>query len=208
MKNYTVFLIRHGITEGNIEGRYIGQTDLPLSDEGYAAIKRMTEEQIYPEVQKVYSSPLKRCLETAEIIYPDRYICTIDKLCECSFGEFEEKTPEELSDVPEFIEWLKGGYDAAAPGGESFGEFTLRCIEGLEEVFKDMMKEHISRAAVITHGGVIMNLLSGYGLPKAKPADYSLKQGEAFAINLSVFLWQKGPLFEIIGKLSDNIDNI
>ena len=64
-----------------------------------------------------------------------------------------------------------------------------------------MMKEHISRAAVITHSGVIMNLLAGYGLPKGKPADFALKQGEGFAINLSTFLWQKGPVFEIIGKI-------
>lgn len=201
MQNYTIFLIRHGITQGNIDGKYIGFTDLPLADEGYAAIKRMADDEIYPDVQKVYSSPLKRCLETAEIIYPDRYIRQVENLCECDFGEFEGKTPEELQDIPEFAEWLKGGYDAAAPGGESFGEFTLRCIDGLEEVFRDMMKEHISRAAVITHAGVIMNLLAGYGLPKGKPADFSLGQGEGFVINLSTFLWQKGPVFEIVGKL-------
>lgn len=201
MQNYTVFLIRHGITKGNLEGKYIGFTDLPLADEGYAAIKRMADDEIYPDVQKVYSSPLKRCLETAEIIYPNRYVRQIENLCECDFGEFEGKTPEELQDLPEYADWLKGGYEAKAPGGESYGEFALRCIDGLDEVFHDMMKEHITRAAIITHAGVIMNLLAGYGLPKGKPADYALNQGEGFAINLSTFLWQKGPAFEIIGKI-------
>lgn len=202
MKNYKIFLIRHGITQGNLDGKYIGFTDLPLCDEGYAAIARMAQDEIYPPVQKVYSSPLKRCQETCEIIYPNRYVKTIENLCECDFGDFENKTQEELENLPEYTAWLRGGYDACPPNGESFGEFTLRCIDGLEEVFKDMMKDEITTAAVVTHAGVIMNLLSGYGLPKGTPADFALNQGEGFQINLTTFLWQKGPAFEIIGKIS------
>ena len=49
--------------------------------------------------------------------------------------------------------------------------------------------------------GVIMNLLSGYGLPKMKPVDFACNQGEGFEIQLSTFLWQHGPVFEIVGKL-------
>ena len=201
MKNYTLFLIRHGITQGNLEGRYIGKTDLPLCDEGYSAISRMAQDELYPDVQKVYSSPLKRCIETADIIYPDRYVKRIEDIAECNFGEFENKTADELINVPEYKDWLKGGFDACAPSGESFGDFTLRCLNGLEEIFKDMIHDQVTRAAVITHGGVIMNLLSNYGLPKCNPSDFALKQGEGYMINMSTFLWQHGPTFEIVGKL-------
>ncbi len=201
MLNYTLYLVRHGITEGNLQGKYIGFTDLPLCDEGYAAIAGYKSSDFYPPVQKVYSSPLKRCLETAEIIYPDRYVKQIDNLCECDFGDFEGKTQAELEFLPEYTEWLKGGYDACPPGGETYEEFAIRCIDGLDEVFHDMMKDKVTKAALITHAGVIMNLLSGYGLPKGKPADYALNQGEGFEINLNTFLWSKGPTFEIIGKI-------
>ncbi len=64
-----------------------------------------------------------------------------------------------------------------------------------------MMKDQVTKAAVITHGGVIMNLLAGYGLPKGRPADFALNQGECWQINLSTYLWQKGPVFEIIGRV-------
>lgn len=201
MKNYTLFLIRHGLTQANLDGKYLSYTDLSLCDEGYIAIKRNADDEMYPDVQKVYSSPLKRCLETADIIYPDRFVKGIENLRECNLGEFENKTQSELEGVPEYIEWLKGGFSAKAPGGESGEEFTLRCLNGLEEIFKDMMSEGITRGAVITHGGVIMNLLSGFGLPKDRPAAYILKPGEGYMINLSTFLWQKGPAFEIVGKL-------
>ena len=152
-------------------------------------------------MQKVYSSPLKRCLETADIIYPERLLKRIDGIAEMDFGEYEGKTHEQLSADKDYIEWLKGGYEAAAPGGESFGHFTIRCLDGLEEIFKDMMANEVTSAAVITHSGVIMNLLSGYGLPKMTPVDFACNQGEGFEIQLSTFLWQHGPVFEIVGKL-------
>ncbi len=201
MRNYRLYLIRHGITSGNLEGKYIGTTDLPLCEEGVDAISSLVALDVYPQVQKVYSSPLKRCLETADIIYPERLLKRIDGIAEMDFGEYEGKTHEELSADKDYIEWLKGGYEAAAPGGESFGHFTIRCLDGLEEIFKDMMANEVTSAAVITHSGVIMNLLSGYGLPKMKPVDFACNQGEGFEIQLSTFLWQHGPVFEIVGKL-------
>ena len=136
MRNYRLYLIRHGITSGNLEGKYIGTTDLPLCEEGVDAISSLVALDVYPHVQKVYSSPLKRCLETADIIYPERLLKRIDGIAEMDFGEYEGKTHEELSADKDYIEWLKGGYEAAAPGGESFGHFTIRCLDGLEEIFK------------------------------------------------------------------------
>ena len=201
MKTYRIYLIRHGITQGNLDGKYIGLTDLPLCDEGAAAISAVKESVEYPNVQKVYSSSLIRCVETAEIIYPNSYIHLVDNIAEYDFGDFEGKTADELEGNPDYITWLKGGYDSRPPNGESLEEFTLRCLDGLEEIIKDMMKEQVTTAAVVTHSGVIMNLLSGHGLPKGVPADFICNQGEGFEIAVTTFLWQKGPAFEIIGKM-------
>ncbi|NLJ16259.1 MAG: histidine phosphatase family protein [Clostridiales bacterium] len=201
MKNYRLSLIRHGYTQGNIEGKYIGRTDLPLCDEGEGAIASLSASELYPRVQKVYTSPLKRCTQTAEIIYPNNLIKRIDKMRECDFGDFEGKTPDELAHLPEYEEWLKGGYASSPPNGENYGDFTLRCLEGLDEIFHDMMNNEVTDAAVVTHSGVIMNLLSSHGLPKGRPVDFATKQGEGFQIILTTFLWQKGNTFEIAGKL-------
>lgn len=91
MKNYRLYLIRHGITSGNLEGKYIGTTDLPLCEEGEDAISSLAALDVYPKVQKVYSSPLKRCLQTADIIYPERLLKRIDGIAELDFGEYEGK---------------------------------------------------------------------------------------------------------------------
>ncbi|MBQ8171296.1 MAG: histidine phosphatase family protein [Oscillospiraceae bacterium] len=201
MKNYYIYLIRHGITQGNLDGKYIGQTDLPLCSEGADTIRSLTDMEVYPSVQKVYSSPLTRCLETADIIYPDRQLMIVDELSEMDFGDFENKKQSDIAQLPEYVQWIKGGVDACPPNGEKFGDFTLRCISGLDVVFSDMMAKDVTRAAVVTHGGVITNLLAGYGLPKGKPADFMCGPGEGFEIILSTFLWQKGPTFEISGRI-------
>lgn len=201
MKNYYLYLIRHGITQGNLDGKYIGQTDLPLCPKGKKQIEELAALEIYPDVGKVYSSPLARCLETAEIIYPEQKLMLIDELSEMNFGDFENKSQQQLQDLREYTEWLKGGAEAAPPNGEKYGEFMLRCVEGLDSIFKDMMSREITRAACITHAGVITNLLCGCGLPKGKPADFLLAPGEGYEIILTPFLWQKGPTFEISGKL-------
>lgn len=201
MKNYYLYLIRHGITQGNLDGKYIGQTDLALCPDGEADIRALARSGVYPQVEKVYSSPLKRCIETAQIIYPDIQLTKVDEIAEMDFGEFEGKRQSELENLPEYAAWLKGGADACPPGGENFGDFSLRCISGLDIIFSDMMKKELTRAAVVTHGGVITNLLTGFGLPKGKPADFMCPPGGGFEIILSAFLWQKGPVFEISGRL-------
>ena len=69
MKNYYLYLIRHGITEGNLDGKYIGQTDLALCPQGEKQIQQLVKASVYPCVEKVYTSPLKRCVETAPVSY-------------------------------------------------------------------------------------------------------------------------------------------
>lgn len=66
-----LWLIRHGKTEGNKLARYIGTTDEPLCQEGIEFLKKMD----YPKVQEIYVSPLRRCVQTAEILFRrNRYI--------------------------------------------------------------------------------------------------------------------------------------
>ena len=96
MKNYRLYMIRHGITQGNLDGKYIGTTDLPLCEEGENAISSLVALDVYPKVQKVYSSPLKRCLQTADIIYPERLLMRIDGISEIDFGDYEGMTHDEL----------------------------------------------------------------------------------------------------------------
>ena len=72
MKTFKLHLIRHGMTAGNLQGLYIGSgTDIPLCDEGRAQLKELKERFEYPQADTVFSSPLMRAVETANILFPN-----------------------------------------------------------------------------------------------------------------------------------------
>ena len=79
MKSYTIHFIRNALTDENLEGRYIGDTNVEISEEGRAQLAQMREELIYPPVDAVFTSPLKRCTETAKILYLDAPDLIVEK---------------------------------------------------------------------------------------------------------------------------------
>ena len=71
MKYYKLHLIRHGLTEGNLKGLYIGSgSDLPLCAEGRAQLKTLKKDFGYPQVPLVFTSPMLRATQTAEDLIP------------------------------------------------------------------------------------------------------------------------------------------
>lgn len=201
MKGYRLSIIRHGRTAANDDGRYIGTTDLPLSERGREELLEKAETMDYPKVQKVYSSPLLRCIQTAGIIFPDRELVTHGGLSEMDFGDFEGQTVEDLIDLDCYKTWLQGGLDNAPPEGESLSAMIERSYLALRDILTDMMKEELTHAGVVTHSGIMMNMLSCFGLPKMKPLEFAGEVGEGYEIILTAQLWQTGNVFEILGKV-------
>ena len=89
-----IVFIRHLRTPGNEKRQYIGRTDESLSER--AVEEFYSSKNRYPAVKSVVASPMKRCIETARLIYPEAEIRTEPLLRECSFGLFEGKSYEEL----------------------------------------------------------------------------------------------------------------
>ena len=200
MKGYRITFIRHGATQGNADGKYIGVTDLPLSKEGADEIYERIEQADYPSFQKLYISPLKRCLQTAYIMAPSTLMVELEQLREMNFGKFEGKTPNELKNDEDYKKFLEGGLDNPPPGGESAREVVTRCYDAITTIIGDMMEDGLTNCAVITHSGIIMNMLSCFGLPKCKPLEYACGFGEGFEVMVSASMWQRSGAFEIVGR--------
>lgn len=200
MKGYHLSLYRHGRTKANDEGIYIGSTDFPLSDKGAVELSGKMDLYQYPRVQRVYSSPLLRCTETAEILFPDVPLYLAEDLRELNFGTFEGKSALELIGQEDYREWLKGGSpDLRPPEGESVEELCIRSYRALYRILMDMMEYDLSHCAVITHAGVISNMLACFGLPKISPKELSCEPGEGFEILMTAQMWQTAQAFEILG---------
>ena len=168
-----LYFIRHGKTYGNTLGRYIGTTDESLCSEGRQALKRF----FYPQVEAVYASPMKRCLETADLLWPEPPIRGFEKLRECDFGEFENKNYQELKDNPRYQAWVDSEGRMPFPGGERREDFQNRCCEGFIEVLEEIRKKGCKKAALVVHGGTIMSILAAYGEPKKAFYDWQVKNG-------------------------------
>ena len=201
MLTYKIHLIRHGLTQGNLEGRYIGSTDLPLCEAGKAQLLQLREECEYPQVDCVYTSPLQRARQSAEILYPDRQVIPVDGLRELDFGAFENRDMHDLEKDPAVQEWVAAGPAACPPGGESGQMLQKRAIEAVAHIFAQMMEKRIVSAAVVTHGGVIMNLLAAMGLPQRPAVAWQLEPGHGFTCLLSAQMWMRDRKFEVYGQL-------
>ena len=203
MKGYRLSILRHGITDANENGIYIGKTDLPLSENGREALQEKYETHEYPKVQRVYTSPLERAVQSAEILFPDRELVIVDDLREMDFGVFENLSVDDLIELDSYKKWLKGGLDNPPPNGESLRNMMLRCYSALNLMILDMMKEGITHAGAVTHSGILMNMMSCFGLPKMKPMEFACDPGEGYEILVSAMMWQNGNTFEILGKIPD-----
>ena len=64
-----------------------------------------------------------------------------------------------------------------------------------------MMKENIHEAGVVTHSGILMNLMSCFGLPKMKPMEFACQMGFGYEILVNANMWQNGNCFEILGRI-------
>ena len=170
----TVYLIRHGKTQGNVERRYIGATDQPLCPQGRAELQN----KIGPEADRVVASPLLRCRETAEILYPEKGVEIVDDLREADFGAFENHTYEELKDDPQYRAWLDGAGEAAPPGGESKAEQQARTVRAFQKVMAACGEDE--RVAFVVHGGTIMCLLEALE-PSHRFYDWQAPNGGGYA---------------------------
>ncbi len=199
MRSYHISFFRHGQTSANESGTYIGTTDFPLTDKGRTELYDKLDHFVYPKVERVYSSPLQRCTETAEILFPDREILMADEFSELHFGQFEGKTPDELMGREDYHAWLKGGMDAKPPEGESVAELCVRTYRGLHRILMEMMDEDLRHVAVVTHAGVIANAIACFGLPKYDPKQIVCEPGEGFEVQFTAQMWQQSQAFEILG---------
>ncbi|MBE5782307.1 MAG: histidine phosphatase family protein [Clostridiales bacterium] len=170
-------LIRHGQTRGNLEHRYIGcQTDEPLCKEGQEQLRAFP----YPPVQKIFSSPMRRCLETAALLYPGVPVEIIQDLRECDFGAFENMNYSELNGRADYQAWIDSNGEMPFPGGESRKDFSLRCVRAF-----DWIRNQGKDCALIAHGGTLMAIMEAYARPKGGYYDFQVKNGDGFILEPS-----------------------
>lgn len=156
-----LILIRHGQTEYNKYRAYQGWMDCCLDNTGLTEAKHMGTLLEGEEVDAIFSSPLKRARDTADIIAknvgsPPLYL--EDRIKEINFGLFEGLTYEEIQRryKEETIRWERETENYCFPKGESIHDFYGR----ISDFMKDLEKMDYKKTVLVTHGGCIKCMLS------------------------------------------------
>lgn len=153
-----LILIRHGETTGNEQGLYQGAMDLSLSEKGIMQCLEVKEKLKGFKIDKVYSSPLKRAMESANIIFEEPSIEKIEQFREINFGLWEGRNYKQISiDYKKQYQEFLGAYKCFTfPEGESFENFYLRVSNGINRLCEVSKDETI---AIVAHGGTIRAIL-------------------------------------------------
>ncbi|CAM3475016.1 histidine phosphatase family protein [Brevibacillus invocatus] len=154
--------VRHGETDINRQGRYLGHTDVSLHEHGIRQVKGLAEQlkSVIRQPVNLYTSDLQRCLQTAELL-AEQVPCTVQAvpaLRELSFGEWELCTYEELmtNDKERATRWYDDPLQYSPPQGESLrqlGERVDAWLMSREQAYRDEPRAHTQ--IIVTHGGVI-----------------------------------------------------
>lgn len=224
MHRRRVYMIRHAACKGNLEGRYVGRTDEAALPQHLSALEKRKKIE-----GRVYTSPMLRCIQTAQAVCVSTEYTCFPEWCERDFGEYEYKNYQELSAKPAYQEWIDSGGTLPFPAGETEEDFYARCIRGVkkmlakeQEIELKCCKEcqetehsnsgeeaeqvaaadcHEEGLICMLHGGVMMALLCLYGSEGKGFYDYQCKNGEGY---LTRWEWESGeaPCIYIINKVS------
>lgn len=179
-----IVLVRHGQTEWNRVERFRGRVDLPLNATGVAQARAVAEKlaSLFA-ISAVYTSPLRRSVQTAKAIAARFGVPLIpdDGFTDIDYGQWQGLSPEEVAQAyPDLYRaWLGQPHLVRIPGGESLLEVRERATKSFWEVAGRHNNETI---AIVSHQ-VVCKVLMGYALGLDNSCFWRLRQDNA-AINL------------------------
>ena len=187
-----IWLVRHGQTAWNEQGRFCGHTDIPLSMLGRRQALTLASYLQHMPITAIYSSDLSRARETAEIIAARNVEETLAVSLqpsplwrEINFGAWEGLTYNEIA--TSFVDQLSFFTDPehyAPPQGETLAEVLQRVIPALQAI---MQHDHKGEIVLVSHGGVLRGLLCVLlGMPLSSQWQLRIDTGSLSAIDVSL----------------------
>lgn len=186
----TVYLIRHGITEGLEKNLFYGWIDYPITENGFKELEQFKDEKIYPAVDfsccRVYTSGMTRTNQTLNTIYGDVPFTEVRDLMEINFGDWEGKDYMDLSNHKEWDMWMNDTTgDFRFPNGETTNEFNTRITRGMDMIISELVESDNPCAVVVFHGGVTATLMQMWFPEEGKYFNqWTPKPGRGYTIRL------------------------
>jgi len=156
-----ILLTRHGETDWNRERRVLGWNKIPLNETGIAQARQLAGWIPAFKITRVYSSPLPRTLQTAEILCTGLGVEPVPDphFFEANIGDWEGRYWKELAEDPIRLQYYNQPTTARPPGGETSSEVRARAVSGIEAIRRVHPDGTI---LVVTHADLVRCVLSHY----------------------------------------------
>ncbi|MCL1847676.1 MAG: histidine phosphatase family protein [Coriobacteriia bacterium] len=187
-----LYIIRHGRTRANELNLYVGRTDHPLSEGGIQQAQQYAQATPYPQVDRVYVSPLARARQTAAILFPQAEQLVVEGFIEMDFGDFEGLHSDDLQGNPHFVPWQETKQAPSYPNGESGADFNARVQTALSELIAQAFEAGEERLVVVTHEGVGMTIMANRARPKLPFYRWVFSNCEGYRIQVEKADWDQG----------------
>jgi len=181
-----LWLVRHGQTQANLEKRYSGQSETPLTPFGLAQALAVGEKLQHRVFDKVFCSELGRVQQTTQALLQQRSVpvITAPLLNEMSFGDWEMHSAAELAekDPVRYAAWCHDWQNVVPPAGESFASFQQRVAQFIAQLQREDKQANI---LIVSHQGVLSLLISQLlKLPPTAMWHFAIEQGAWSEIQL------------------------
>lgn len=213
-----IYLIRHGKTAGNKDKRYVGSTDESLCEagiyeinerrntllrsfspenetDGMSQISTAYKGNILPH--KVYVSPMLRCRQTADLLFPGVEQEVVVDFREMHFGQFEYKNYEELAGDERYQAFIDSGGRTDFPEAEPQLQFRQRvrkafaqCLENHKACMSSV--EPREPLVFVVHGGTIMAIMEEYARPHRDYFDWQVHPVSGYCCRI---VWDEGRFY-------------
>lgn len=147
-----IYIIRHTTPKVD-KGICYGQTDFAIDETTIEKECKFITDNIPNDIEKYFSSPLKRCRQLSEKLCAD--VSTDERLIELNFGDWENKLWNDI-DQTSLNTWMQDFVNRYPPNGESYKDLHSRTESFIQEV----MKTNLKKIAIITHAGNIRSFIS------------------------------------------------
>jgi alpha-ribazole phosphatase len=170
-----LLLLRHGQTAWNLDGRFMGQMDIPLDETGLQQAEAAARRLARQPIQAIYSSDLSRAWQTAQIVHqailgassggPTVPLVVEPRLREMSFGDWQGLTYAQIQELypQELATWEADLLECSPPGGETLNDLIQRAQAAYLEILAANLEESV---LIVGHGGALQTLCClALGLP-------------------------------------------
>lgn len=186
-----LYFIRHGKTEANRQGTLAGRTDYPILPESEEELRRLAAEYPYPAGEAFYRSPLQRCMQTLNCLYPETEAQIIPDLIEIDFGVYEDKHAPGIIRRLGADRFVNRDLTLRFQGGESFGDCLERGHRAVDGILADMQRRGLTQAVIVGHSVFFSVFMQYCSSEKLSREQMFCPNGMGMCVRVNPAIWKE-----------------